>query len=199
MILVTGGAGFIGSNFVLDWLAAESTPVVNLDKLTYAGNLGNLVSVRRRFTARLRARRHLRPRPRRASSSSSTGRAQSSISPRKATSTARSRVPASSCRPTSSALFALLEEARAYWSGLAAAERASVSASCMSLPTKCTDRSAPTIPRSPKPRRMRPTALMPPRKRGRIISSARITTPTVCRRSRPTAPTTTALTSFPRS
>jgi len=44
-ILVTGGAGFIGSNFVLRWLAEESTPLVNLDKLTYAGNLGNLQSV----------------------------------------------------------------------------------------------------------------------------------------------------------
>jgi dTDP-glucose 4,6-dehydratase len=44
-ILVTGGAGFIGSNFVLQWLAAEGTPVVNLDKLTYAGNLGNLEKV----------------------------------------------------------------------------------------------------------------------------------------------------------
>jgi len=43
-ILVTGGAGFIGSNFVLDWLAHARTPVVNLDKLTYAGNLGNLAS-----------------------------------------------------------------------------------------------------------------------------------------------------------
>ena len=42
MILVTGGAGFIGANFVLDWLAAGGEPVVNLDKLTYAGNLGNL-------------------------------------------------------------------------------------------------------------------------------------------------------------
>jgi dTDP-glucose 4,6-dehydratase len=41
-ILVTGGAGFIGSNFVLDWLAAGAEPVVNLDKLTYAGNLANL-------------------------------------------------------------------------------------------------------------------------------------------------------------
>jgi len=42
MILVTGGAGFIGANFVHDWLAAGDEPVVNLDKLTYAGNLGNL-------------------------------------------------------------------------------------------------------------------------------------------------------------
>jgi dTDP-glucose 4,6-dehydratase len=43
---VTGGAGFIGSNFVLDWLRApEADPVVNLDKLTYAGNLGNLAQV----------------------------------------------------------------------------------------------------------------------------------------------------------
>jgi dTDP-glucose 4,6-dehydratase len=42
MILVTGGAGFIGANFVLDWLAAGTEPVLNLDKLTYAGNLASL-------------------------------------------------------------------------------------------------------------------------------------------------------------
>ena len=45
MILVTGGAGFIGSNFVLDWLTAGNEPIVNLDKLTYAGNLDNLASL----------------------------------------------------------------------------------------------------------------------------------------------------------
>jgi dTDP-glucose 4,6-dehydratase len=44
MILVTGGAGFIGANFVLDWLALNDEPVVNLDKLTYAGNLETLAS-----------------------------------------------------------------------------------------------------------------------------------------------------------
>ena len=44
-LLVTGGAGFIGANFVLDWLAASDEPVVNLDKLTYAGNLRNLAGV----------------------------------------------------------------------------------------------------------------------------------------------------------
>ena len=45
MILVTGGAGFIGANFVLDWLATQDEPVVNVDKLTYAGNLDNLASL----------------------------------------------------------------------------------------------------------------------------------------------------------
>jgi len=45
-ILVTGGAGFIGANFVLDWLAQSPEPVANLDKLTYAGNRENLASLR---------------------------------------------------------------------------------------------------------------------------------------------------------
>jgi dTDP-glucose 4,6-dehydratase len=44
-ILITGGAGFIGSNFVLDWLAQSDETVVNLDALTYAGNLQNLASL----------------------------------------------------------------------------------------------------------------------------------------------------------
>ena len=45
MIVVTGGAGFIGSNFVLDWFVHSSEPVLNIDKLTYAGNLANLASL----------------------------------------------------------------------------------------------------------------------------------------------------------
>jgi dTDP-glucose 4,6-dehydratase len=44
MILVTGGAGFIGSNFILDWFGASAEPVINLDLLTYAGNPGNLAA-----------------------------------------------------------------------------------------------------------------------------------------------------------
>jgi dTDP-glucose 4,6-dehydratase len=46
VILVTGGAGFIGSNFVLDWIAESDEPVLNLDLLTYAGNLENLTPLR---------------------------------------------------------------------------------------------------------------------------------------------------------
>jgi len=46
MILVTGGAGFIGSNFVLDWLATSNESVLNLDSLSYAGNIDNLKSLR---------------------------------------------------------------------------------------------------------------------------------------------------------
>ena len=45
-ILVTGGAGFIGSNYVLDWLVQSDETVVNLDKLSYAGNLQNLASLK---------------------------------------------------------------------------------------------------------------------------------------------------------
>ncbi|MGL1933099.1 MAG: dTDP-glucose 4,6-dehydratase [Desulfotalea sp.] len=44
-VLVTGGAGFIGSNFVIEWLAVNDEPIVNLDYLTYAGNLQNLSSI----------------------------------------------------------------------------------------------------------------------------------------------------------
>ena len=45
MILVTGGAGFIGANFVLDWFAQSDEAIMNLDALTYAGNLQSLASL----------------------------------------------------------------------------------------------------------------------------------------------------------
>ena len=45
MILVTGGAGFIGANFILQWCQQSDEPVTNLDALTYAGNLANLTAV----------------------------------------------------------------------------------------------------------------------------------------------------------
>ena len=62
MILVTGGAGFIGANFILDWLRVSDEPVINLDKLTYAGNLENLASLQGDSRHHLRAGRHRRPR-----------------------------------------------------------------------------------------------------------------------------------------
>jgi dTDP-glucose 4,6-dehydratase len=46
MILVTGGSGFIGANFILNWLAQSQEAVINLDALTYAGNLNNLISLK---------------------------------------------------------------------------------------------------------------------------------------------------------
>ena len=70
-IIVTGGAGFIGANFVLAWVKQGLGTVVNLDKLTYAGNLENLVEIqqnpqhvfvqdvyKRQYRFRLRAKRH---------------------------------------------------------------------------------------------------------------------------------------------
>jgi dTDP-glucose 4,6-dehydratase len=117
-ILVTGGAGFIGSNFVLQWLAAEGTPVVNLDKITYAGNLGNLESVAtdprytfehgdicdREFVQRVL----LRHRPRAIVHFAAESHVDRSI-----------HGPDDFVRTNVDGTFSLLEEARAYWSALA--------------------------------------------------------------------------------
>ncbi len=124
MILVTGGAGFIGSNFVLEWLAAEGTPVVNLDKLTYAGNLGNLVSVRddaRHFFVRgdiadreLVAGLLQKHRPRAIVHFAAESHVDRSI-----------HGPGEFIQTNVVGTFSLLEEARAYWSALGLDERAS--------------------------------------------------------------------------
>jgi dTDP-glucose 4,6-dehydratase len=124
VILVTGGAGFIGSNFVLEWLAAEGTPVVNLDKLTYAGNLGNLVSVRddaRHFFVRgdiadreLVAGLLQKHRPRAIVHFAAESHVDRSI-----------HGPGEFIQTNVVGTFSLLEEARAYWSALGLDERAS--------------------------------------------------------------------------
>src|SRR5208283_1084990 len=118
LILVTGGAGFIGSNFVLQWIATntkdENACIVNLDKLTYAGNLNNLRTVeahpRYRFEQGDIVDRELL----RALLLREQPRAVVHFA-------AESHVDRSIVNGT----FSLLEEGRAYWSALAEPERAS--------------------------------------------------------------------------
>jgi dTDP-glucose 4,6-dehydratase len=122
MILVTGGAGFIGANFVLDWLAATGEPVVNLDKLTYAGNLENLqaldgdgrhVFVRDDICARPLVDALLaRHRPRAIVHFAAESHVDRSI-----------HGPDEFMRTNVEGTFTLLEAARAYWNGLAATDR----------------------------------------------------------------------------
>ena len=122
MIVVTGGAGFIGSNFVIDWFANLDEPVVVVDKLTYAGNLENLASVRAHpgfaferldicdadgMAALLRDRK-----PRAVLHFAAESHVDRSISG-----------PAEFIRTNVTGTFTLLEAARAYWSGLAGTER----------------------------------------------------------------------------
>ena len=117
MILVTGGAGFIGSNFVLQWIGAVSDPLVNLDKLTYAGNPENLaalkgnarhVFVRGDIGDRVLVGRLLQEhKPRAIVNFAAESHVDRSI-----------HGPADFVHTNVMGTFALLEEARAYWSAL---------------------------------------------------------------------------------
>lgn len=122
-ILVTGGAGFIGSNFVLDWLETHDEAIINLDALTYAGNLENLAQ--------------LQNDPRHAfvrgdiCDSSKVAAVLGQHRPRAVVHfAAESHVdrsihgPAAFMRTNVEGTFALLEQVREYWSTLGDAERA---------------------------------------------------------------------------
>jgi len=123
MILVTGGAGFIGSNFVLDWLAQSDEAVVNLDVLTYAGNTENLASLagdRRHVFVRgdicdrpLLDRLFAEHRPRAVVHFAAESHVDRSI-----------HGPAEFIRTNVQGTFTLLEAARAFWSSLPAAGKA---------------------------------------------------------------------------
>ena len=116
-ILVTGGAGFIGSNFLLQWLSKEQASVINLDKLTYAGNPSNLVAVaserRYRFLQgdicdrEMIAELLLAHRPHAIVHFAAESHVDRSI-----------KGPDDFIRTNVNGTFSLLEECRAYWSGL---------------------------------------------------------------------------------
>lgn len=122
MIFVTGGAGFIGSNFVLDWIELTGEPLLNLDKLTYAGNLHNLerlqtdqrhVFLRGDIADRSLVQRVLAERrPRAIVHFAAESHVDRSI-----------HAPDAFVHTNVVGTFSLLEEARGYWSGLAGAEK----------------------------------------------------------------------------
>ena len=180
LILVTGGAGFIGSNFILRWIASEPARILNLDKLTYAGNLNNLRAVevhpRYRFEQGDIVDRDFvrdllqREQPRAIVHFAAESHVDRSI-----------HGPDDFVRTNVNGTFNLLEEARAYWSALAGSRSRNVSVFCMSLPMKSTARSARTTRPSAKPPPTRPTARTLRPKRLPIIWSAPIITPTAFR------------------
>jgi dTDP-glucose 4,6-dehydratase len=122
LILVTGGAGFIGSNFILRWMKKESSPVLNLDKLTYAGNPRNLESVAEHPSYQFQqgdiVERDLvrallqRERPRAIVHFAAESHVDRSI-----------HGPDDFVRTNVNGTFSLLEETRAYWSALPESER----------------------------------------------------------------------------
>ncbi len=122
-ILVTGGAGFIGSNFVLSWVGTHGTPVINLDLLTYAGNAENLSSLERDA-------RHLLVRGD-VCDAQLVGSLLREHQPRAVVHfAAESHVDRSIASPQEfirtnvQGTFVLLEQAKAYWSGLSETDRA---------------------------------------------------------------------------
>ena len=189
-ILVTGGAGFIGSNFVLSWLAAESGSVVNLDLLTYAGNPANLTSVDSDLRYRL-VRGDICDASWFVRSCTIINLALSSTSPLRVTSIVPLLRQTHSFAPTSMepTSYSIRPAPTGSRSQKPTAEPFAFFTSPL---TKCMARlPLPTLP-SANPRPTRPTVRTPLQRPHPTIWSAHITTPLVCRRLRPTAQTTTA-------
>ena len=177
-ILVTGGAGFIGANFVLDWLRETGESVVNLDKLTYAGNLENLAALEgdarhvfvrgdigdRALMDRLLAEH----RPRAIVHFAAESHVDRSI-----------HGPGEFIRTNIDGTFTLLEAVRGYWGALTRRRRKG-SAFSTFPPTRFTARWGRRMRRSPRPRPTRRTARTPLRKRRPITWYALITIRMAC-------------------
>ncbi len=142
-ILVTGGAGFIGANFVLNWAESAGTPVVNLDLLTYAGNPASLECLQSRDGHRLvhgdicngelvgsLLREH---RPRAVIHFAAESHVDRSIV-----------APDAFVRTDAQGTFTLLEQAKAFWSELDETDKRSFRF-LMFRPTRCTARWVQTI------------------------------------------------------
>ena len=197
-ILITGGAGFIGSCLVRQLVGREHRPVVNLDKLTYAGNLDSLEPIAddpnhvfvegdigdRALVARCWPSIARRP--------SSTWRPSR-------TSIARSTRPATFVETNVAGHVSNCSKPCGhYWSGLAEPERGAFR--FLHVSTDEVYRFAGADGPLHRDDALRAQlALLGVQGRGRSFCPAPITTPTACPRSRPTARTTTARTSFPKS
>jgi dTDP-glucose 4,6-dehydratase len=197
MILVTGGAGFIGSNFVLDWIANEDEPVVNLDKLTYAGNMANLATLagdaRHVFVkgdvvdAAVLAKLFAEHKPRAVVHFAAESHVDRSI-----------HGPAAFVQTNVVGTFELLETARAHWNGLATDAK-----SAFRFLHVSTDEVYGSLSESdPAFTETTPYAPNSPYSASKAASDHRCVptaTPTGCRCSPPTAPITTGPTNFRRN
>ena len=189
-ILVTGGAGFIGPNFILDWITWETDPVVNLDKLTYAGNLQNLASLEGNPSHTF-VRGDI-------GDSSLIDQLLANHKPRAIVNfAAESHVdrlihgPGEFIQTNMVGTFHLLESTRSYWGSLSENDKKTF-ASCMSLPMRSMARSSPMTQPSRKPTPTSLTAPTPPARPLRTTWSAHITTLMAYRCSPPIARIITA-------
>ena len=177
-ILVTGGAGFIGSNFVLDWREASNQAVVNVDALTYAGNLQNLSSLEGDS-------HHIFVQADIADSACMAALLAEHQPSAVIHFAAESHVDRSIHGPEAFiqtnivGTFRLLEAVRSYWSALAADQKQAFRYLHVS-PTKSMALLRPAPPHSLKRTPTNPTARTAPAKPPAIISCAPTTTPTAC-------------------
>jgi len=196
-ILVTGGAGFIGANFILDWLDVVGEPVVNLDALTYAGNLESLRFIegdsRHIFVHGDIGSRNLIDKllatyqPRAILHFAAESHVDRSI-----------HGPSAFIQANIGGTFTLLEAARDYWMGLPPSRRPQFRFHHVST-DEVYGSLGPTDPPFSERNPYKPNSPMPPVKRQAIIWCARGITHTGCQWSRPTVATTTVHSSSQRS